>query len=211
LGVNAVTSGRNDLLVDGLKISGNAEHVFKNRVLHHGTLLYSSDLNNLGNAIRVIPGKYTGKAVQSNRSVVVNISQYLDYQISVEEFIDRILKFQLETSPESRLFAFSPQEESIIRKLAREKFETWEWQFGYSPMYRFTQEAEVNGKVLAINLEVEKGKIQRLEIDGSYYSEEEQKQLVQNIPGTFHEFGAVRNLHHLLGIRSENELVYSWF
>ena len=48
LGIEATSSGRNDLLIEGLKISGNAEHVFKNRVLHHGTLLFNSDLENLG-------------------------------------------------------------------------------------------------------------------------------------------------------------------
>ena len=53
LDLEATTSGRNDLLINGLKISGNAEHVFKNRVLHHGTLLYNSDLENLGQAIKV--------------------------------------------------------------------------------------------------------------------------------------------------------------
>ena len=58
LGLNATTSGRNDLLIEGFKISGNAEHVFKNRVLHHGTLLFNSDLVNLGNAINVVPEKY---------------------------------------------------------------------------------------------------------------------------------------------------------
>jgi lipoate---protein ligase len=211
LGVNAVTSGRNDLLVDGLKISGNAEHVFKNRVLHHGTLLYNSDLKNLGNAIRVVPGKYTGKAVQSNRSVVVNIAQYLDHQISVEEFIALIMKFQLATSSENLLFAFSPGEEKKIRNLVVEKFGTREWQFGYSPMYRFSQEKEVNGKILKINLEVEKGKIQHLEIEGDYYSEIQQRLLIQNIPGTQHEFEAVKNLHQILGIQSDDELLYCWF
>jgi lipoate---protein ligase len=211
LGVNAVTSGRNDLLVDGLKISGNAEHVFKNRVLHHGTLLYNSDLKKLGNAIRVVPGKYTGKAVQSNRSPVVNISHYLDYQLSVEGFIDLVMKFQLATSAENKLYIFSPGEEDTIIKLAVEKFGTREWQFGYSPAYRFTQEKELNGKTLIINLEVEKGKIQHLVIKGDYYSEMQQKQLVRNIPGTQHEFEAIKNLHKLSGIQSDIELLYCWF
>jgi lipoate---protein ligase len=75
--LTATTSGRNDLLINGLKISGNAEHVYKNRVLHHGTLLFDSDLKNLGQAIKVVSGKFDSKAVQSNRSSVANISQLL--------------------------------------------------------------------------------------------------------------------------------------
>jgi lipoate-protein ligase A len=81
LEVTATSSGRNDLLVDGKKISGNAEHVFKNRVLHHGTLLFNSNLETLGQSIKVIPGKYHGKAVQSNRSVVTNILPFLKKQL----------------------------------------------------------------------------------------------------------------------------------
>src|SRR5690554_4159748 len=76
LGITATTSGRNDLLVDGKKVSGNAQHIFKNRVLHHGTLLFNSNLQTLGSSIKVIPGLYRDKAVQSNRSIVTNILPY---------------------------------------------------------------------------------------------------------------------------------------
>jgi len=67
MGVPAVFEGKNDLRVDGLKISGNAEHVFKNRVLHHGTLLFSSVLNDLGKALKVKTDRFTDKAVKSIR------------------------------------------------------------------------------------------------------------------------------------------------
>jgi lipoate---protein ligase len=98
LGIEATTSGRNDLLIEGLKISGNAEHVYKNRVLHHGTLLFNSDLENLGQAIKVVPGKYESKAVQSNRSPVANISQFLKTPMTTAEFIQFLLGVQLENS-----------------------------------------------------------------------------------------------------------------
>jgi len=103
LGVAATTSGRNDLLIDGLKISGNAEHVYKNRVLHHGTLLFNSDLKNLGQAIKVVPGKYESKAVQSNRSPVANISQFLKNPMTTGEFVQFLLDVQIENS-ENRLY-----------------------------------------------------------------------------------------------------------
>jgi lipoate---protein ligase len=101
LEIKATTSGRNDLLVDGKKISGNAEHVFKNRVLHHGTLLFNSNLKTLGQSIKVIPGKYHGKAVQSNRSVVTNILPFLKKNLSVNDFISFLLEVQLVKSANS--------------------------------------------------------------------------------------------------------------
>jgi lipoate---protein ligase len=124
------------LLIDGLKISGNAEHIYKNRVLHHGTLLFNSDLENLGQAIKVVPGKYESKAVQSNRSPVANISQLLKTPMTTAEFIRFLLGVQLE-NPENSFYQLSENDILAIEKLSTEKFKTWEWNFGYSPKYSF--------------------------------------------------------------------------
>lgn len=211
LGVTAVTSGRNDLLVDNRKISGNAEHVYKNRVLHHGTLLYNSDLQKLGNAIRVVPGKYESKAVQSNRSVVVNISEFLDNPPVVEEFIRLLLQIQFGSSVDNQPFKIPPEEEQIIRKLSSEKFETWEWQFGYSPAYRFCNESIWKGKSLYLHFEAEKGKITDLTVDGDAYSKYDKSLLKKHIGGTYHNFEAIENLHHQWGIEHNEDLIYLWF
>jgi lipoate---protein ligase len=211
LGITAVTSGRNDLLVDNRKISGNAEHVFKNRVLHHGTLLYNSDLENLGNAIRVVPGKYKSKAVQSNRSVVVNISEFLENPPPIENFIRMILRYQLDSSDENRPFKIHDPEEEIIRKLSSEKFATWEWQFGYSPAYRFSNHDKWKDKELVIHLNAEKGKITELKLEGDVYDKPSKNWLEQNIKGTNHDFEALVLLHKQLGVEYDKDLIYSWF
>ena len=77
LGIPAEIGTRNDILVEGLKVSGNAEHVYRSRVLHHGTLLFGANLERPNMAIQVVPGRFTDRAVQSNRSKVTNISNYL--------------------------------------------------------------------------------------------------------------------------------------
>ena len=64
LGVNAKFEGRNDIMIDGKKISGNAEHVFKRRVLHHGTLLFLSQIADLSKALKVNPLKYQDNGVK---------------------------------------------------------------------------------------------------------------------------------------------------
>ncbi|MBN2814917.1 MAG: lipoate--protein ligase family protein, partial [Bacteroidales bacterium] len=74
LGVEALRGPKNEILVNGLKISGNAEHVYKNRVLHHGTLLYQSNLDRLRQSLKPSGGRYIDKAVQSNRSSVTNLT-----------------------------------------------------------------------------------------------------------------------------------------
>jgi len=76
-GVNAKHEGRNDIMIGGRKVSGNAEHVFKKRVLHHGTLLFSSEISNLSKALKVNPLLYQDKGVKSVKSRVANINQFL--------------------------------------------------------------------------------------------------------------------------------------
>lgn len=185
LGIEATTSGRNDLLINGLKISGNAEHVYKNRVLHHGTLLFNSDLENLGQAIKVTPGKYEGKAVQSNRSPVANIKQFLQSPMTTSEFILFLLDVQLE-NPENQSYVLNDTDIQNIEKSASEKFSTWEWNFGYSPKYTFRNEVEIDGKTLSIRLVVEKGVIVEAEVGGDYFTPEIALELSQTLQNKKH-------------------------
>lgn len=73
LGVKAEFTGRNDITIDGKKISGNAQYLYKKRLLHHGTLLFNSDLTKLSQALNVKPQKIVSKGVKSVKSRVANI------------------------------------------------------------------------------------------------------------------------------------------
>jgi len=199
LGIAATTSGRNDLLIDGLKISGNAEHIYKNRVLHHGTLLFNSDLKNLGQAIKVVPGKYESKAVQSNRSPVANISQFLKTEMTTGEFVQFLLDVQLQNA-ETSLYFLNENDIRSIEKLSTEKFKTWEWNFGYSTKYIFRNEVEIDGKALSIRLVVEKGIIVEAEIFGDYLIKDECQQIQNNLSGIRHFYNELSGLSELSGI-----------
>lgn len=206
LGIEATTSGRNDLLIDGLKISGNAEHVYKNRVLHHGTLLFNSDLENLGQAIKGSPGKYEGKAVQSNRSPVANISEFLPTPMTKEDFIEFLLDVQLE-NPENIMYSFSENDNSVTEKLATEKFRTWQWNFGYSPKYIFKNEVEIDGKSLSIRLLVEKGVILEAEVGGEYFYENQSELVKKNLLQKRHGNNELKKVFSDV----ENQIIYSFF
>ncbi len=208
LGVETTYSKKDDLLIDGFKVSGNAEHVFKKRVLHHGTLLFNSDLQNLGQAIKAIPGKYESKAVQSNRSKVTNISNYLKEKISIEEFIQFLLDVQLEDASNS-IMELSENDIQNIQKLSEEKFETWEWNFGYSPKYTFINSVLIEGKTVSVELNVVKGIIRECKIKGNFFSDKENKLMSQNLPGKKHFF----EIKELLKVHEDipEELVYFFF
>ena len=206
LGIKATTSGRNDLLIDGLKISGNAEHVFKNRVLHHGTLLFNSDLENLGEAIKVVPGKFESKAVQSNRSRVANISDFLKSKMGTEDFIRFLIDVQLDKEGNT-IYKLTENDVHIIQNLAKDKFETWDWRYGYSPKYSFKNEIEVHGKTLLVYLNVKKGRIEKCMISGSSFSESEAVELSKKLVGKRHFYEDVIDVLHT----DYEEFIYAFF
>lgn len=210
LGVEATTSGRNDLLVKGKKISGNAEHVYKNRVLHHGTLLFNSNLETLGKSIKVVPGKYQGKAVQSNRSVVTNIFPFLKKDWTVNDFSSFLLNVQLENNSNS-VYELCEEDNRAIQKLVEEKFSTWEWNFGYSPKYAFKNEFLSAGKKLILDLHVEKGRITESRISGDFFAGNELEILNKSLLGEKHFYKNVRQKLKILNSRVSEELVFAFF
>jgi len=191
LGVEAYTTGRNDLLIDGKKISGNAEHVHRNRVLHHGTLLFDSHLEALKGALKVDLSKFEDKAVQSNRSEVTNIANYLPNPISVEEFTDFLFSEISQNYPEFMVYEPTPEDIEAIEKLSIEKYQTWDWIFGYSPRYRFTNTLDTANGEISVNLLVEKGRIAEASVSGSIQAEIGQK-IAELLLGCRHDFEAVK-------------------
>ena len=216
LGVEAYTTGRNDLLIDGKKISGNAEHVHRNRVLHHGTLLFDSHLEALKGVLKVDLSKFEDKAVQSNRSEVTNISKSLPNPISVEEFTDFLFTEISQNYPEFQVYEPTPEDIRAIEKLSIEKYQTWDWIFGYSPRYRFTNTLNTANGAISVNLLVEKGSIAEVSVSGAIQSEMSQK-IVEMLVGCRHEYEAVKTA--LLGLDEEfqrggileGQFIYSMF
>ncbi len=192
LGVEAYSTGRNDLLIDGKKISGNAEHVHRNRVLHHGTLLFDSQLEALKGVLKVDLSKFEDKAVQSNRSEVTNISNYLTNPISVEEFTKFLFSEISQNLPGFQVFEPTSEDLEAIQKLSTEKYQTWDWIFGYSPRYGFTNKMETENGEIRISLLVEKGLMVEAVVSGAIEEELSQK-IAEKLLGCRHEFYAVKS------------------
>ncbi len=167
-GIDADYSGRNDILYRGMKISGNAEHLDlrRNKVLHHGTLLFDCDLHTLGDAIRGNEGCYTDKGVRSNRSPsgVTNIRPDFTPKMQTPEAMELLVKYLSSNIPGAYMSVLSTAETEAVKALSAEKFESQDWIFGYSPAYEFSQSKAVASGELKVNLRVEKGRITRAEI-----------------------------------------------
>jgi lipoate-protein ligase A len=210
LDVEAVISGRNDLLVGGLKISGNAEHVFKNRVLHHGTLLFNSDLENLGEAIKVVPGKYQSKAVQSNRSPVGNISSFLKKEMKMSEFVDFLFEFHAGNA-NSRAYNLSEEDQRQIRILAESKFKTFDWLYGYSPAYLFKNSQIINGNRMDVELRVKQGIIIECCVDGDFFTKDISMRFDRVFHDKKHQFDEIKILLEEIVPGISEEVVYTFF
>ena len=212
LGVETYTTGRNDLQIGGKKISGNAEHVHKNRVLHHGTLLFNSRLDSLKGALKVDLSKFEDKAVQSNRSEVTNIANHLKMPISVEEFTNFLFGEISKNYIEFQVYELTQDDLETIEKLSVEKYQTWDWIFGYSPRYRFKNNLKTENGEIQISLLVEKGLLAEVLVSGSIEVELSQK-ITKQLVGCRHDFVAVKAvLSHLdEGSFSFEELMLGMF
>ena len=178
LGVDVRFEGKNDLKVNGLKISGNAEHVFHDRVLHHGTLLFDADIDLLRAAIRKDTGNYETRAVLSNPSPVMNLKDLLGSVANIYEFRALMLSWFLKNSPGTELIQLGGDEINKINEIAANKYRTWEWNYGYGPEYHFTNRFQYLGKDCSCRLYVKDGIILECEIKGSKELESSGKKLI---------------------------------
>lgn len=167
IGVEATFEGKNDLKVRGFKISGNAEHVYRSRVLHHGTILFSTSLDLLRNSIRKDKSCYTTRAVESNPSSVMNLNEKLIGFNDINEFRSEMMNYFLRTIPGAESYNLSPEEIKAADILAEAKYKTWEWNWAYGPEYTFKNTFQLNGEYVLCSLYVKDGIIISCSLEGS--------------------------------------------
>lgn len=186
LGVKAEFSGRNDLLIDGKKISGTAQCKYKDRVMHHGTLLFSSDIVNLSGALKPKKIKFKDKAVKSVISRITNISEHLNSEIDVLIFKNNIFDYILKSEKDAKVMPLTQDEIDEIEKIKKDKYETWAWNFGSSPKYDFYNEGKFTGGTIELNLKVKKGVITDIKIFGDFFGIKDVKEIEDLLKGIKH-------------------------
>ena len=179
LGVNVEFSGRNDLVIDGKKISGSAQFIRRGRILHHGTLLFHSDLDQVSRVLTVKDDKIASKGVKSVRSRVTNICEYLP-GITVDAFQSHLEETLL--SRNLTVYEFSKSDLAGISALRNSKYATWEWNYGYSPEYDIKKDRRLANGDLSLYIKVQKGVIQTIRIRGNFFGNvEEIEHCLQNV------------------------------
>ena len=178
MGVEARFEGKNDLKVEGLKISGNSEHIHGNRVLHHGTILFNTQLDILSNCIRKNKSCYSSRAVASNPATVVNLSEKMSCFDNIDEFKSAMMDFFLKSFPDTFPHELSEIEIMEAESIALSKYQTWEWNWAYGPEYSFKNIFDINKISHSCDLFVKDGIIVESSISGSELINNVSKKLI---------------------------------
>lgn len=185
LGLDARTTGRNDILIDGKKVSGNAFYHLPNRSIVHGTMLYNTDLEKMVRSTTPSDEKLKSKGVESVRQHVTTLNRYL--AISIEEFKDFVRKNLCDS--EIRL------DEDAFRQIEKIESEylTEEFIYGRNPAYTLVRSARIEGVgEFELRLEIKKGVIRKVNMLGDFF-------LVGDLDGGL--------LAHLQGVPFEKKAV----
>ncbi len=172
LGVGAELSGRNDIVVDGRKISGNAQFTTRGRMFSHGTLMLDSEIENVVSALNVKTEKIKSKGIKSIRSRVANISEFLEEKITMDEFKDLILRyiFDVEDVKDVPQYRLTEKDWEGIHHLADERYKNWDWNYGKSPKFNIQHTKRIEGAgSYDIRLDVAKGYIRNAKIYGDFF------------------------------------------
>jgi lipoate-protein ligase A len=169
LGVNAELSGRNDIEVEGRKISGNAQFSTRGRMFSHGTLMLDSEIDHVVSALRVRKDKIESKGIKSIRSRVANISEFLKEKMTVEEFRQLLLTNIFDGLDEIPEYVLTEEDWEKIHQLSENRYQTWEWNYGKSPKFNLHHSNRFPIGSIDVRLEVNKGVIDDCKIYGDFF------------------------------------------
>lgn len=203
LGVHAEVSGRNDMTIDGKKFSGNSQYIRDGRVMHHGTILFDSDLRVVSQALQVDPAKIQSKGIASVRSRVTNVRPYFAQDVTLSDFRKLLLQEIAQLSGGVPYF-FSAEDLAAIAERKRQRYDRWDWNYGASPACTITKKQRFEGcGSIEAYLNVEKGLIQSITFRGDFFSVRDPEELAQLLTGLPPERPALRR-----ALNSQNIQLY---
>lgn len=194
LGVPAEFQGRNDIVVEEKKISGNAQSYFKNKMLHHGTILFDADLSFVASVLNVKQDKIASKGIKSNRARVTNIKPYLKEGIDMVTFKELLLKYLLKTENIlDHVYHLTESDLEKIYQLMDERYAKWSWNYGESPESQIEREKRYAGGKLQCHFDLSDGKFKSMKIYGDFLGTKDLAVLEARFIGVDYQEGALKN------------------
>ncbi|MGI6095493.1 MAG: lipoate--protein ligase [Lachnospiraceae bacterium] len=216
LGVHAIQNSRNDMEVMGKKVSGNAQLIRGDRILHHGTLLFNTDLYKMERLLQVPAEKLESKGIASVKSRVGNLKDYVwNPKMPLEEFQAYIREFMMARGAEKCFPAQSVLD--AAEKLADEKYRTYEWNYGQSPEFTITRSRRFACGQIEVGLCVENGRITKCQIMGDYLGRKPVEELEKGLTGLLYKKDVIEetlrtfDLEAYLGKITVDELMHCFW
>ncbi|MEH7583048.1 lipoate--protein ligase [Priestia megaterium] len=213
LGVNAELSGRNDLMAEGRKISGNAQFSTKGRMFSHGTLLFDSEIENVVSALRVKKDKIESKGIKSIRNRVANISEFLEQKVTVEEFREMLLRYIFDGEENITEYKLTEKDWETIHQISKERYQSWDWNYGKSPKFNLQHSHRFPVGQIDVRLEVNKGKIDACIIYGDFFGVGDVQEVQGKLTGVRYEKASIEqalediDIPHYFGNITKEEFV----
>jgi len=194
LGVIAEAQGRNDITIDGRKISGVAQYICNGYICSHCSLLYDNDLDMMDKLLTVDEGKISSKALYSVRSRVANIREFLPGNVSIDDFKKHLISEWLTLNNSFSEYVFKPGEIEKIEVLRLEKYACDEWISGRTPPFTFTNSKRFPEGRVEVFLEVRNGRIANLDLKGDFLSLLPVSGMTDRLTGIPYEASRIRPL-----------------
>ena len=191
LGVPATLSGRNDILVEGKKVSGFAKRVCKNRLMVHGTLMYNVDVDVLTHVLNPSKTKLQSKGIASVRSRVTNLCNYLPELSDIQAFKNRLEEI-LSNNYSDAEYKLSETDLAHIQQLTDEKFATWEWNYGRSPKATLVHSARLACGTVEIHLTLAENRIASCRFGGDFLGNLPASDIEKALTGIPYEINEIR-------------------
>ena len=169
LGVKAELIGRNDLLVEGRKISGNAQFSTQGRMFSHGTLMFDTEIDTVVSALKVRKDKIESKGIKSIRSRVANISEFLEEPMEIEQLRLEVLKSIFDGEENIKYKELTEEDWANIHELSKERYANWDWNYGKSPKFNMQHSHRFPVGSIDVRLQVNKGIIEDVVIFGDFF------------------------------------------
>ncbi|MGF9977659.1 lipoate--protein ligase [Viridibacillus arvi] len=187
MGINSELSGRNDIMAEGRKISGNAQFSTKGRMFSHGTLLFDTEINAVVSALKVKKEKIESKGIKSIRSRVANITEFMNEAMTVEEFRLEILKSIFGGEENIQYYELTDEDWANIYKLSEERYQQWDWNYGQSPKFNVQRSQRFPSGSIDVRLEVKKGIMEEVHIFGDFFGVGDMADVEQALVGENYE------------------------
>ncbi|MCO7126725.1 lipoate--protein ligase [Sporolactobacillus shoreicorticis] len=217
MGVDAKLEGRNDLTVDGKKISGNAQFVTQGRIFSHGTLLFDVDLGHVSQALRPDKAKYESKGIKSVRSRVTNIREHLVKDMDIHQFKAQLLHYIFEGEDHIPKYRLTDKDWTNIINIAKRRYRNWDWVYGKSPEFNLRKAKRFPGGRVDFRMNVKKGVIEQISVFGDFFGAGDVREFEKLLIGVKYDRPVLSeklasiDCHHYFGKLGKEELLAALF